>query len=199
MDCAATRTPEEREFLRMKGRDMAFGYIQMARHRPRPEEIANMALADWGQGNIFNGVVDQLGLIWEDVDGKIIYRKNLQRELEKEQALDRYRCASKEPPFTKYPDLLDMSLELLLNELESWHKIGGLDERYDSCRVEALVWMLCYHIASVMEEDHCILLEMAAYAIAYRRKTDPTASPEWKDCGMAMCDRVLGSIYTKPE
>ena len=76
MDCAATRTPEEREFLRLKSFDMAFGYIQMARRRPRPEEIANMALADWGQGNIFNGVVDQLGLIWEDVDGKIIYRKN---------------------------------------------------------------------------------------------------------------------------
>lgn len=194
MDCAATRTPEEREFLRLKGLDMAFGYIEMARRRPRPEEIADMALTDWGQGNIFNGVVDQLGLIWDEVDGKIVYRKNPQRELEKEQALGRYRCASKEPPFIKHPDLRDMSLELLLNELESWHKIGGFDERYDSYRVEALAWMLCYRIASVMEEDHCILLEMAAYATAYRRKTDPMASPEWKDCGMALCDRVLGAI-----
>ena len=75
MDCTATRTPEEREFLRLKGIDMAFGYIQMARRRPRPEEIADMALTDWGLGNIFNGVVDQLGLIWEEVDGNIVYRK----------------------------------------------------------------------------------------------------------------------------
>lgn len=198
MDCAATRTPEEREFLRLKGLDMAFGYIQMARRRPRPEEIANMALTDWGPGNIFNGVVDQLGLIWEEVDDKIVYHKNPERELEKEQALGQYRCASKEPAFKKSPDLLDMSLDALLNELESWHKIGGFDERYDSDRVEALVWMLCFRIASVMEEDHCDLLEMAAYAIAHQHKTHPTAIPEWKDWGMAMCDRVLGSIYTKP-
>ena len=53
MDCAATRTPEEREFLRLKGLDMAFGYIQMARRQPRPEEIAGMAMCDRVLGAIF--------------------------------------------------------------------------------------------------------------------------------------------------
>ncbi|NJM68324.1 MAG: hypothetical protein HC851_22990 [Acaryochloris sp. RU_4_1] len=195
----ATTALKDREFLRLKGKDMAFGYIRMAHRRPSPEEIADMALVDWGPGHIFNGVVDQLGLIWEEFDDCIVYRKNPQRELEKEKALEGYRCASKEPPFIDSPDLLDMSVDVLLRELEYWHEIGGEYDDYDSDRVEALVWMLCYRIASVMKEDHCDLLEMAAYAIAYQHKSHPTAIPEWKDSGMAMCDRVLAVVYTESD
>jgi hypothetical protein len=190
-----TATQADKELLLLRDKYMAFGYVMKARKQPSAEEIADMALIDWGLGNVFSFVVEQLGLTWEDIDGHIVYKKNPQREIEQAKAREQYKCISLAPPFEENPDLLEKSLDELLGELKSCHDVYGIDGEHDPTRIEALLWAMCYRIASVMREDHCDLLEGAAYAIAYQHKTHPTAIPEWKDAGLKMCDRVLDAIY----
>jgi hypothetical protein len=190
-----TSTQTDKELLLLRDKYIAFGYVMRARKQPSAEEIADMALVDWGLGDVFDFVVEQLGLVWEEVDGHILCQKNPQHEIEQAKAREQYRCLSLVPPFEESPELLDKSLDELLDELKSCQEVYGIDGQYDPTRVEALLWAMCYRIASVMREDHCDLLERAAYAIAYQHKTHPTAVPEWKDAGMKMCDRVLGVIY----
>lgn len=190
-----TAFQKDEMLFHLRNKFMADGYIRMAKRRPSKEEIADMALSDWGLGSIFDLVVEQLGLVWEDVEGSIVYKNNPQRDLEKSKALEQYKCASFAPPFEENPDLLNKSLDELLDELKSCQEVYGIDGEHDPIKIQALLWTMCYQIASVMKEDHCDLLQEAAYAIAYQHKTHPTAVLEWKDAGMKMCDRVLNAIH----
>ena len=194
MTITTVLTDQELELFRDKY--IAFGYLRKAKSPPRKEEIANMALEDWGQGDVFEAVVDQLGLVAKEVDGCLVYQKNPLKELEKLESLERYKCASSKPNFERNPDLQHKSMDELLRELKLCHDVYGVDGEHDPDRIEDVLWMLCYRIASVIQEDHCDLIAAAALAIAYQHKVHPTAGLEWKDAGLEMCERVLEIIYS---
>jgi hypothetical protein len=185
----------DQELKLFRDKYIAFGYVMKAKSLPRKEEIANMALEDWGQGDVFKAVVNQLGLVSKEVDGCIVYQKNPLKELEKPGSLEHYKCASSKPSFERNPDLRNKSMDDLLRELKLCHEVYGVDGEHDPDRIEDVLWMLCYRIASVMQEDHCDLIAAVALAIAYQHKVHPTARLEWKDAGWKMCERVLEIIY----
>ena len=185
----------DQELKLFRDKYIAFGYVMKAKSLPTKEEIANMALKDWGQGDVFKAVVNQLGLVAIEVDGCIVYQKNPLRELEKQESLERYKCASSKPNFERNPDLQHKSMDDLLRELKLCHEVYGVDGKHDSARIEDVLWMLCYRIASVMQEDHCDLIAAVALAIAYQHKVHPTAGIDWKDEGLKMCERVLEISY----
>jgi hypothetical protein len=91
-------------------------------------------------------------------------------------------------------ELLSKPLDEILEEIKAMHDGWG-DDGYDPDRCDALLWVICYRVASVMSEEHCCLIEQAARAIAYYRQNHPDACPEWKKWGAEMQRRTLKAIY----